>query len=948
MRTTLLSLMPSLILAASVLGTTASVPDMIHRGMYNAIEEAHSLGETVSIHNITKFLIKDMWDVQVGSGYSSANLSSKWGDTSRMGTPDDINSTVYPQTVNLGSIGTQVTPGGPTVTSLKYVTVAIPYRRSQFLDKIAEIRETVTSTASMVEGLQAEFGTDTTAGGLQSMPRSEIDSICSGRNSISKAAYRDRDMHSKCTSFVLGKFLLQLKYTTFELLKDATLRMVELENRVRDMAFWTTRPGPEAPSLRRRRTILFRDGANQTKDRRGRKLFRGSKLEDYDHVLEDGDTYDADFGRNEIERRDAIRMTETIILVLYLHQQANPKGNVLSRALRANEDDNDMAPPEAPVSFNFIGSSLAYSLGLATNPDLYAVHEALHHHTTSNYNLLSTANSSRALLDVHSRQIRAVNRAILDLRNSTHRAAIELRKQMSESNVVAGTLLNAMSLSSSTHIFSKTHAVLSDMQNQISDAESYFQSALNGKLSCKLVKPVVLRELLTIYKAQLPEGQELLWKFEGQGLTSFYSQIHTKILHFKEQGVTTIEFELPVIDMGEAYQHFRIDILPFKAYENRNVYEIHLPQLGKGFDVLVPINDSENGNSTVYLVEGNQISKGHESNVASVLTSREMHQLEGPQLECVLAILSRSLDKITTDCNIISSLEQSRIHRIIPGRYLYFSNQSSEIKVECPSADPNVPGMSSMIRAENFGELLTRPQCDVTHNGTKYIGIPSHTGQELTLDVSVGSIRTNNYKTYNASFWIQVLKNTQDMSLVTMSEIISDMAIITKRFQPQELETLSEKLLTETADNVILAKIALDRARTIVDALPISGYPWTFIYIIVSIAAFLIFMIFIWCCIFKLHRKTTRIYKQMSIQGVPRDDYSRNDDLIIDVGGMDGESTTESEENFSTTESQTELNSEIPAPTRNKTVKAWNVSRTPLPTAVPPAYTLRQGLELMS
>ena len=86
----------------------------------------------------------------------------------------------------------------------------------------------------------------------------------------------------------------------------------------------------------------------------------------------------------------------------------------------------------------------------------------------------------------------------------------------------------------------------------------------------------------------------------------------------------------------------------------------------------------------------------------------------------------------------------------------------------------------------------------------------------------------------------------------------------------------------------------------------------------------------------------------MSIQGVPRGDYCVNDDLIIDVGGIDGESTAESEENFSTTESQTELDSEISAPTRNKTVKAWNVSRTPLPTTAPPAYKIRQSLELRS
>ena len=106
------------------------------------------------------------------------------------------------------------------------------------------------------------------------------------------------------------------------------------------------------------------------------------------------------------------------------------------------------------------------------------------------------------------------------------------------------------------------------------------------------------------------------------------------------------------------------------------------------------------------------------------------------------------------------------------------------------------------------------------------------------------------------------------MSLYTVDSIISDIARLTQRFNPRELEIVSEKLLIEAADSVVLSKIALDRAREIVASFPYAGVPWTLIFIYSGIASSVFALLFIWLCLGSLHKRTQNITRQMRMQRI--------------------------------------------------------------------------------
>ena len=848
---------------------------------------------TAKANRTAKYLVRNMVKAIIDS---QVNLTSSDLTTApNLTTGEDMNITNSISGVTeLSTLGTKVRRKNIIVTHQKYQTIIMPYQKKVFLSKISEVERSVMAAARMLIKLQEEFTIDLSNSSFRDRTEREIDGICSGNLVMSNIYYTDRNLTIECSNFMLNQFLIHLNLTTHQLLNDAIFRIYDLKGDVEDLGFWVTGETEfEAQSKSKRSTRKEIDGLlnfdyNLTIQTFLIEKLRMENLDETYSLLAAKRVLGLDqvFDPIELEGSGDFSDAETITIDRKVRSVADVKKGVGEAA--------------AHHSMNYIGDGLSGIFGVATKMELYQLEESLRTQLLSNYRLMTTANSSRAMLDVQRQQIKRLNQVIFELNNATLTVTEEIRRGILDRDSLTSALLSTMSFNSASHVFNKAHAVLSDIRVQIADTESYFQSGMNNELSCKLISPKILSGILQIYSENLPQGQALLWGSNRKELLSYYSQIRTTVKHYGLNDIASIEFHIPFVDLNEAYQHVQINILPFKSYDGRGTYQISIPGFPDTFEVIIPHDIGTGTGKSVYLVDKDLITKGHPDNVASVIEADRIHQITGSKLGCILSIISGDIQEITEKCTIIASKRKVSMSRIADDRYIFFANQSTNVSVTCPSTELEIPERVKVMEIDNFGELRVQAHCDVTLGNTRFLGKPMQSGQPITLDLNIHEVRFNEFQVFNSSLWIMILKHTKAATRSAISKIISDIIDITLRFQPQHLEDVSERLLNETEGNLALTEIALTRAHNIAKSSR-SGMPlgiWFLIYGYVAIWCVLLLIIIYSCILRRATNRTQYMYKQMQTGRKDGED-SETDDLISegDELSMSSESTDDGQNN---------------------------------------------------
>ena len=110
----------------------------------------------------------------------------------------------------------------------------------------------------------------------------------------------------------------------------------------------------------------------------------------------------------------------------------------------------------------------------------------------------------------------------------------------------------------------KAHNIISDVNLNIAEIRTSFQTSLHNKLSTQLVSPILLVEILKKTERLLSPSQSLLWGTNPKNVVSFYNQIKVTMHEPVGPEVTAIfSFNIPIISETHEYQHFQISTLPF-------------------------------------------------------------------------------------------------------------------------------------------------------------------------------------------------------------------------------------------------------------------------------------------------------------------------------------------------------------------------------------------------
>ena len=415
------------------------------------------------------------------------------------------------------------------------------------------------------------------------------------------------------------------------------------------------------------------------------------------------------------------------------------------------------------------------------------------------------------LLDVQSGQIGQLNGAVKNLQHIAQQTYNHLHAEIAKSGMFINILLNTMSLNAAAQLFTKAHVILSDIKLQISDIRSYFNSALNNKLSSKLIPPAMLQELLQNCNTELKEHQSLLWGLDKSSVITYYNQVETTI-HQASNGhdsTSMISFRIPIVDSQHAFIHKQINALPFLTFQGRSTHIVKINDLPSQVDILVKTgNSSMNQSDQYFRVDAKGLSKENVNNIAATLNTRELHTVTSTQQLCIESILAQNVNRITTNCDIVSTDITFEMNKVSETKYIYFAQNSTNITVNCPLIDPKEEKMEQILSVTNFGTIHAPAVCDVKSPYTTFVGLPIQLQQTLVHLPRATQNRMNNFQSLNTTLWINIIQQQHNMQLAEIHTIITDIIEITRQFQPDTLYNVSVQLNKELKDRLQLAKHA--------------------------------------------------------------------------------------------------------------------------------------------
>ena len=143
------------------------------------------------------------------------------------------------------------------------------------------------------------------------------------------------------------------------------------------------------------------------------------------------------------------------------------------------------------ASFNVIGNAIARAFGLGMQTQIHDVTKALEAQRRSTLTILEVANRTALLLDIHKKQINHLNTAVIELQNLVGDVTDLLLQATTADSIQLKALIHSINLSTAATIFNKAHNIISDVNLNIAEIRTSFQTALHNKLSMQLVSPIL-------------------------------------------------------------------------------------------------------------------------------------------------------------------------------------------------------------------------------------------------------------------------------------------------------------------------------------------------------------------------------------------------------------------------------------------------------------------------
>ena len=489
-----------------------------------------------------------------------------------------------------------------------------------------------------------------------------------------------------------------------------------------------------------------------------------------------------------------------------------PKVKTTSRPERGTDSDiSDRADNPTNNNFNLVGNALADLFGFSTTHDLTLIHQAMIHQQVSNLRVLQTLDKSIIVLDVQSNQINTLNTAVQDLHTISEKITENLRQEIYDNSLFASTLMNTINLNSASHVFTKAHILLSDIKMQISDIEIYFQTALNKKLSVKLISPPLLYSVLSAYRQELSNEQSYLWGITAENIMSYYDVIETTIKQSSThtEATSVITFHIPVVDQKYAYKYMQISGLPFLTFNGQTARIVKIPGLSSTVDILVTQTLSPLVNKkSLYRVDPDNVIMSNPNDIAATLKIKKLHAMSKPQVHCINAILKENVTEIASHCDMVINHENFLINKITDFEYLYFSRNMSEVSIDCPTRKPLVRQTIQTIQTINYGQLSVPPTCDVISQTTKFVGKPTKLDTKTFIPTQATFSPINDFSTLNTTLWISIIHHQSAMKKAEVRQIMAEILDYAEQFTPELLANISANLQNELKGRFELAQQA--------------------------------------------------------------------------------------------------------------------------------------------